>query len=104
MTTPLALNYSVLGWNHPGFGGSTVTYKKKHPNSKKKIDRFFVSQGTPYPENEQNAIDAVVQFAIQKLGFIPENILLYGWSIGGYTTLWAAAHYPDVKGVVRLIF
>lgn len=24
MTTPLALNYSVLGWNHPGFGGSTV--------------------------------------------------------------------------------
>lgn len=24
MTTPLALKYSVLGWNHPGFGGSTV--------------------------------------------------------------------------------
>lgn len=25
MTTPLSLNYSVLGWNHPGFGGSTVS-------------------------------------------------------------------------------
>lgn len=24
MTTPLSLKYSVLGWNHPGFGGSTV--------------------------------------------------------------------------------
>lgn len=24
MSTPLALKYSVLGWNHPGFGGSTV--------------------------------------------------------------------------------
>lgn len=24
MTTPVAMKYSVLGWNHPGFGGSTV--------------------------------------------------------------------------------
>lgn len=24
MTTPMSLKYSVLGWNHPGFGGSTV--------------------------------------------------------------------------------
>lgn len=26
MTTPIALKYSVLGWNHPGFGGSTVKH------------------------------------------------------------------------------
>lgn len=26
MTTPLSLRYSVLGWNHPGFGGSTVRH------------------------------------------------------------------------------
>ena len=26
--TPLDLNYSVLGWNHPGFGGSSVSDKK----------------------------------------------------------------------------
>lgn len=25
MTTPLGLKYSVLGWNHPGFAGSTVS-------------------------------------------------------------------------------
>lgn len=24
MATPLKMKYSVLGWNHPGFGGSTV--------------------------------------------------------------------------------
>lgn len=26
MTTPIAMKYSVLGWNHPGFGGSTVSH------------------------------------------------------------------------------
>lgn len=25
MITPIALKYSVLGWNHPGFGGSSVS-------------------------------------------------------------------------------
>lgn len=31
MVTPLEANYSVLGWNHPGFGGSTVwTYLFNH--------------------------------------------------------------------------
>ncbi|XP_013106255.1 phosphatidylserine lipase ABHD16A isoform X2 [Stomoxys calcitrans] len=77
--TPLALNYSVLGWNHPGFEGST---------------------GTPFPDQDKNAIEAVVQFAIYKLGFAVEDIILYGWSIGGYSTLWAASCFPDVKGVV----
>lgn len=24
MGTPIEAGYSVLGWNHPGFGGSTV--------------------------------------------------------------------------------
>lgn len=24
MCTPIAAGYSALGWNHPGFGGSTV--------------------------------------------------------------------------------
>lgn len=26
MATPIALKYSVLGWNRPGFAGSTVGY------------------------------------------------------------------------------
>ncbi|XP_055611363.1 phosphatidylserine lipase ABHD16A [Uranotaenia lowii] len=79
MSTPIDLKYSVLGWNHPGFAGSS---------------------GRPYPDQDQNAIDAVVQFALTDLGFTPENIILYGWSIGGYSTLYAASQYPDVKGVI----
>ena len=46
--TPLEMGYSVIGWNHPGFGGST---------------------GYPYPQNEANAANAVMQFAINELGF-----------------------------------
>ncbi|XP_035905846.1 phosphatidylserine lipase ABHD16A isoform X2 [Anopheles stephensi] len=79
MSTPLDLKYSVLGWNHPGFAGSS---------------------GRPYPDQDQHAIDAVMQFAIRELGFLPENIILYGWSIGGYSTLYAASQYPEVKGVI----
>lgn len=58
MSTPLEVKYSVLGFNHPGFAGSN---------------------GDPYPDADQHAIDAVMQFAIQSLGFLPENILLFGW-------------------------
>ncbi|KAH8302019.1 hypothetical protein KR044_001892 [Drosophila immigrans] len=79
MATPIALKYSVLGWNHPGFAGST---------------------GSPHPEQDKNAIDAVVQFAINQLGFAIEDIILYGWSIGGFSTLYAASIYPEVKGVI----
>ncbi|XP_017780495.1 PREDICTED: protein ABHD16A [Nicrophorus vespilloides] len=79
MGTPIAAGYSVLGWNHPGFGGST---------------------GTPYPSQELNAMDAVMLFAIHRLGFQVENIVLYGWSIGGYSTSWAAMNYPEVKAMI----
>lgn len=41
-----------------------------------------------------------MQFAIHKLGFPPENILLFGWSIGGWSSLFAATQYPNVKGVI----
>lgn len=58
----------------------------------------------PYPEQEQNAVDVVLQFAIHKLGFQPENIILFGWSIGGYCTSWAAKTYPDIKAVVCTIW
>ncbi|XP_075229818.1 phosphatidylserine lipase ABHD16A [Lycorma delicatula] len=79
MSTPMEANYSVLGWNHPGFGGST---------------------GMPYPEQEKNAMDIVIQFAIIRLGFQPENIVMFGWSIGGFTASWAAKMYPDVRAVI----
>lgn len=54
----------------------------------------------PYPEQEQNAMDIIMQFAIIKLGFPLDSIVLFGWSIGGYTASWAAMMYPDVRAVV----
>ncbi|XP_063633054.1 phosphatidylserine lipase ABHD16A [Cydia splendana] len=79
MTTPVKAGFSALGWNHPGFGGST---------------------GLPYPPQEQNAMDAVMRYAINELGFEPKQIVLYGWSIGGYAATWAAVNYPEVKALV----
>ncbi|KOB70369.1 Protein BAT5, partial [Operophtera brumata] len=72
MNTPLKAGYSVLGWNHPGFAGST---------------------GLPYPRQEHCAIDAVMQYAILVLKFQPEQIVMFGWSIGGYSAAWAAGNY-----------
>lgn len=56
----------------------------------------------PYPAQEQCAVDAVMQLALDKLNFKPENILLFGWSIGGYASSWVAMTYPDIKGLVSL--
>ena len=63
---------------------------------------IFLHQGTPSPDTEQKAVDAVMQYAIHKLGFQPKNIALFAWSIGGYSAAWAAKTYPDVKFVVRI--
>lgn len=79
ISTPLEAGYSVLGWNHPGFGGTT---------------------GEPYPDQDIAAIDTVMRFATCRLKFDRKNILIYGWSIGGYPASWAAMRYPDIQGVV----
>ncbi|KAG7189789.1 hypothetical protein KM043_017451 [Ampulex compressa] len=78
-TTPLNKGYSILGWNHPGFGGST---------------------GAPYPAQEENAIDCVMQFAIHRLRFPEKQIILFGWSIGGYIATWAAMNYPSINTLI----
>lgn len=41
ISTPLNKGYSVLGWNHPGFGGSTVSNIHKEVN----IMYFTQSEG-----------------------------------------------------------
>lgn len=79
ISTPMNKGYSVLGWNHPGFGGST---------------------GAPYPDQEENAVDCVMRFAIERLKFSGERIILYGWSIGGYTATWTAMNYPSIHSLV----
>lgn len=42
-------------------------------------------QGVPFPQNEANAMDVVIQFAVHKLGFQLNDIIVYAWSIGGFT-------------------
>ncbi|KAF0045549.1 hypothetical protein F2P81_002078 [Scophthalmus maximus] len=79
MNTPMEGGYSVLGWNHPGFGGST---------------------GVPFPQNEANAMDVVIQFATHQLGFQLIDIVIYAWSIGGFTASWAVMSYPEVQSIV----
>ena len=54
----------------------------------------------PYPAREQKAVDVVMQYAINRLGYSIENIAVYAWSIGGYPATWLAMNYPDIKFVV----
>lgn len=57
-------------------------------------------QGTPYPKQEQAAMEVVIQYAIEELGFGPEDMILFAWSIGGYASTWAAMNYPTISGIV----
>lgn len=77
--TPLELKYSILGWNHPGFSGST---------------------GSPYPDQDKNAVEAVFEFATKFLNFSESNIVLHGWSIGAFPTLTLASRHDGVQGVI----
>ncbi|GMR43101.1 hypothetical protein PMAYCL1PPCAC_13296, partial [Pristionchus mayeri] len=79
MGTVEAKGYSTLGWNHPGFGEST---------------------GAPYPEQTLSSADAVWQYATEVLGYKEEEIVLFGWSIGGFPSSWLAANHPKIKGLV----
>ncbi|KAM7542663.1 hypothetical protein Aperf_G00000011098 [Anoplocephala perfoliata] len=76
---PLEEGYSTLSWNHPGFGSS---------------------MGMPFPEQEKNAVEAVVLFALHYLHFEPEDIRFFGWSIGGFSATWAAMHLPRAGGLI----
>eukprot|EP01135_Chromosphaera_perkinsii_P010820 Nk52_evm15s2241 gene=Nk52_evmTU15s2241 len=71
--------YSVLGWNHPGFGDSS---------------------GVPSLENEQKSIDTLIDVATKKLKFPIDKIIVYGWSIGGYPAAYAATKYQNLGGVI----
>lgn len=77
--TPIAEGYSVLAWNHPGFGGSS---------------------GTPYPTTELNAAEAIYEYATTQLGWRDEDIILFGWSIGGFPAAYLAGAHPSVKGLM----
>lgn len=45
-------------------------------------------------------MDAVISYAIEELNFPVQDIILFGWSIGGYSTIYGAVRFPNVKGVI----
>ena len=45
-------------------------------------DHDLFWQGLPSPESEKNAIEVVMQYAIEELGFPVNKIFIYAWSIG----------------------
>lgn len=57
-------------------------------------------QGLPFPHEEEHAIDTVMKFAIDYLHFDVHDIMLFGWSIGGYTATWAAMNYPQIRSLL----
>lgn len=61
-------------------------------------------QGIPFPDQEANAIDVVIQYAINELGFKVDEIVMFAWSIGGFPATWAAMNYPELKAVVCFSF
>ncbi|CAF1015480.1 unnamed protein product [Rotaria sordida] len=79
MSTPIDAGYSVLGWNRPGFGESS---------------------GYPGTLSEINSIDAVMRYAIEELHFLVDDIVIFAWSIGGYSACWTAVNYQDIRGLV----
>ena len=54
------------------------------------------------PSQEHNAVNAVMQYAINRLGFPIDSIILFAWSIGGYAASWAAVNYPDISHLVSI--
>ena len=36
----------------------------------------------------------------KKLHFPLNNIVIFAWSIGGYSACWTAVHYPDIQGLI----
>ncbi|XP_074083583.1 ABHD16B [Macrotis lagotis] len=79
LAAPLEAGYSVLGWNHPGFAGSS---------------------GEPSPQNDANAMDVVVKYALHRLNFLPECVVIYGWSIGSFAATWATMTYQQLGALV----
>lgn len=44
-------------------------------------------------------MNAVMQFAFSR-GFAERDIVVFGWSIGGFPATWLAANYPNIRGLV----
>ena len=85
------------------FGRNELEYPNQNNNNfANNNSNNKIHQGQPYPMQEQAAIECVMNFAIEKLGFPVERVMLYGWSIGGYTATYAASNYSGINSLVTL--
>ncbi|CAF4207227.1 unnamed protein product, partial [Rotaria sordida] len=41
-----------------------------------------------------------MRYAIEELHFSVNNIVVFAWSIGGYSACWTAVHYQDIRGLI----
>jgi len=69
---------AALSYDYPGYGTST---------------------GKPTEAGVYAAADAAFQYATGELGFAPEQVVLFGRSLGGGPSTWLAARHP-VGGLV----
>lgn len=69
---------SVLAYDYPGYG---------------------ISSGAPTEAGCYDAIEAVYHYAVNELRVAPENIILYGRSVGSGPSCWLAEQHP-VAGVI----
>lgn len=41
-----------------------------------------------------------MRYAIEELHFLVDDIVVFAWSIGGYSACWTAVNYQDIRGLV----
>ncbi|KAI8431122.1 hypothetical protein MSG28_001173 [Choristoneura fumiferana] len=73
------------------------------------IDTMFVDNRAQSPKGkilviccEGNSGFYEIGIMTTPLGFEPQQIVMYGWSIGGYVATWAAVNYPEVKALNQM--
>lgn len=67
-----ATGYSVLSYDYPGYGNS---------------------EGKPSINGLTRSMKAVVDYAIDSLGYAPHQLIFHGRSLGTYPALWGALNY-----------
>lgn len=41
-----------------------------------------------------------MRYAIEELNFLVDDIVIFAWSIGGYSACWTAVNYQDIRGLI----
>jgi len=61
---------------------------------------FHRSQGKPTEQNILQAAEKVFQYATKTLDISPQNIIIFGHSMGGFPATFLASNHPEVSKLV----